>query len=94
MLAFARSIHHGLDQFRSRWHLLRRKYAFSRVHLPDTELDNIPSRVRLLVSKATAFQLNLAELTSSKNPADRQIINDVKLSTSDGMAATAEKVRA
>lgn len=62
--------------------------------LPDAELDNIPSRVRLLVSKATAFQLNLVELTSSKNPAERQIINDVKLSTDDGLPAAAEKVRA
>jgi Zn-dependent peptidase ImmA (M78 family) len=62
--------------------------------LPDTELENIPGRVRLLVSKAKALQLNLAELTSSKNPASRQIINDVKLSTDESIAAAAEKVRA
>ncbi|WP_316179507.1 MULTISPECIES: ImmA/IrrE family metallo-endopeptidase [unclassified Bradyrhizobium] len=61
--------------------------------LPDAELESIPSRVRLLVSKATAFQLNLAELTGSKNPAERQIIRDLRLSIKDNIATTAEKVR-
>ncbi|MEY9110953.1 Zn-dependent peptidase ImmA (M78 family) [Bradyrhizobium yuanmingense] len=62
--------------------------------LPDAELESIPSRVRLLVSKAKAFQLNLAELTDSKNPAKRQIIQDIKLSTNDDIVVAADKVRA
>ena len=62
--------------------------------LPDAELESIPNRVRLLVNKAKAFQLNLAELTSSKNPAKRQIINDIKLSTDEDIPVAAEKVRA
>ena len=46
----------------------------------------------VFVNKATAFQLNLAELTSSKNPAERQIIDDVKLST-DGAVSRPRRKR-
>jgi Zn-dependent peptidase ImmA (M78 family) len=62
--------------------------------LPDVEFDTIPSRVRLLVRKAKAFQLNLAELTGNKNPADRLIIKDLKLSAADNIPDAAEKIRA
>src|SRR5579871_4038916 len=54
--------------------------------LPDVEFDQIPSRVRLLVPKAKAFQLNLAELTAEKNPASRIIVKDLKLSTDEDIA--------
>jgi Zn-dependent peptidase ImmA (M78 family)/transcriptional regulator with XRE-family HTH domain len=62
--------------------------------LPDREFDNIPSRVHLLVRKAKAFQLNLAELTGAKNPADRLIVKDLKLSAGESIPDAAEKVRA
>ena len=62
--------------------------------LPDVEFDKIPSRVQLLVRKAKAFQLNLAELTAEKNPAERLIIKDLKLSADENIAAAAERVRA
>jgi Zn-dependent peptidase ImmA (M78 family) len=47
--------------------------------LPDAELDQIPSRIKLLLRKAKAFQINLSELTGGKNPAPRLITNDLKL---------------
>lgn len=61
--------------------------------LPDVEFEKIPSRMRLLVRKAKAFQLNLADLTAERNPADRHIIKDLKLSTSESVADAAERVR-
>jgi transcriptional regulator with XRE-family HTH domain len=46
--------------------------------LPDVEFEHIPSRIKLLVRKAKAFQLNLMELTGGKNPAPRVITNDLR----------------
>src|SRR3546814_4575749 len=41
--------------------------------LPEAELDRLPSRIRLLMRKAKVMQLNLAELTQGRNPAERLI---------------------
>ncbi|HEY3638780.1 MAG TPA: ImmA/IrrE family metallo-endopeptidase [Rhizomicrobium sp.] len=41
--------------------------------LPEQEFEQIPSRIRMLLRKAKAFQLNLAELTGGQNPALRLI---------------------
>jgi Zn-dependent peptidase ImmA (M78 family)/transcriptional regulator with XRE-family HTH domain len=41
--------------------------------LPEQEYDAIPKRIRMLLRKAKAFQLNLAELTGGRNPAPRLI---------------------
>jgi transcriptional regulator with XRE-family HTH domain len=62
--------------------------------LPETEFEHIPSRVRLLVRKAKAFQLNLAELTGERNPAPRQILKDLSLSTNEPIPEAAARVRA
>lgn len=46
--------------------------------LPEAELDRLPSRIRLLMRKAKAFQLNLAELTGGRNPSERLITRDLE----------------
>ena len=45
--------------------------------LPDAEFDQIPRQVSLLLRKAKALQLNLAELTQTRNPAARLITRDL-----------------
>jgi Zn-dependent peptidase ImmA (M78 family)/transcriptional regulator with XRE-family HTH domain len=61
--------------------------------LPETELELIPSRVRLLLRKAKAFQLNLMELSGGRNPAPRIITNDLKLDTKSDITKAANEVR-
>lgn len=61
--------------------------------LPDTEFEHIPSRVKLLLRKAKAFQLNLMELTGGKNPAPRIITNDLKFSNDENLVDAADKLR-
>lgn len=46
--------------------------------LPEAELDRLPSRIRLLMRKAKAMQLNLMELTEGRNPAERLITRDLQ----------------
>lgn len=38
--------------------------------LPKSEIDKLPSRVRILLRKAKSLQLNLSELTQGRNPED------------------------
>jgi Zn-dependent peptidase ImmA (M78 family) len=45
--------------------------------LPDVEFEHLPSRVRILLRKAKALQLNLAELTQGRNPAARLITREL-----------------
>ncbi len=45
--------------------------------LPDQQFSEIPRRVRFLLRKAKALQINLAELTGEKNPAPRLITHDL-----------------
>lgn len=47
--------------------------------LPDTELENIPPRIRHLVRQAKVFQLNMSELFADKNPAKKMITLDSNL---------------
>jgi len=62
--------------------------------LPDAELDELPRRVRMLLRKAKAFQLNLHELTYERNPADRLITRDLAFSSTVSIKEMAEAVRA
>lgn len=60
--------------------------------LPKSELDNLPSRMRFLLRKAKAMQLNLLELTDGKNPAEHLITKELIVapnSTVVDMAAAA-----
>lgn len=48
--------------------------------LPKSEIDKLPSRIRLLLRKAKSLQLNLSELTDGRNPAEKLITADLSLS--------------
>jgi Zn-dependent peptidase ImmA (M78 family) len=61
--------------------------------LPDTEFDTIPRRVMLLLRKAKAFQLNLAELFLGKNPAPHRITLDLKFTAQSSVEKLAAQVR-
>jgi Zn-dependent peptidase ImmA (M78 family) len=45
--------------------------------LPEAERALIPSRVKMLLRKAKALQINLSEVTDGRNPAPRLITNDL-----------------
>ena len=61
--------------------------------LPEAELERLPSRMRLLIRKAKALQLNLAEMTQSRNPAGRVITRDLQFRTNVNVGEMAESVR-
>ncbi len=61
--------------------------------LPEAELERLPSRMRLLMRKAKAMQMNLAELTQGRNPADRLITRDLQFATGVDIAKMAATVR-
>lgn len=61
--------------------------------LPETELDLLPSRVRMLMRKAKAMQINLAELTQGRNPAERLITRDLQFAPNVDIAEMAARVR-
>lgn len=62
--------------------------------LPDAEIDLLPSRIRMLLRKAKAMQLNLSELTQGNNPAERLITRDLNFAPNIDIAAMAAEVRA
>ncbi len=49
--------------------------------LPGEEIEQLPSRIRLLLRKGRAFQLNLAELTNERNPAENLITKELAFSS-------------
>ena len=57
------------------------------------QVDDIPPRIRLLLRKARTFQISLVELNDGRNPADRQIVHDLKITRNDDVAQIAETVR-
>lgn len=61
--------------------------------LPEAELERLPSRMRLLMRKAKAMQMNLEELTQGRNPADRLITRDLQFATGVDIAEMAATVR-
>ncbi|CAN5126528.1 XRE family transcriptional regulator [soil metagenome] len=62
--------------------------------LPETEFEQIPSRIRLLLRKAKAFQINLMELTGGNNTSKRVITRDIAFDTNTNLREMAEQVRA
>jgi len=62
--------------------------------LPETEFQRIPTRVRLLLRKAKAFQLNLMELTGGRNPSPRLITRDLALPRNGNLSQIVDAVRA
>ena len=61
--------------------------------LPATEFDRMPPRILYLLRKATAMQLNLYELNSGRNPADRLIIRDLDFPSSVSVNTMVRRVR-
>jgi len=61
--------------------------------LPDYEIEIMPSAMRMLVRKASVFQLNLYELYENVNPATKQIIQDLSFNPSVSAVEMAKIVR-
>jgi len=61
--------------------------------LPEPQLSEIPRRIRFLLRKAKALQLNLAELNQSGNPAQRLITRDLAFAPNIQTAVMARQVR-
>ena len=61
--------------------------------LADTDFEQIPSKVQLLLRRAKALQLNLIELTGEQNPARRLITRDITLSPDANLQEIAQTVR-
>ncbi|HEX8262861.1 MAG TPA: XRE family transcriptional regulator [Allosphingosinicella sp.] len=61
--------------------------------LPEAELDRLPSRIRLLMRKAKAMQLSLAELTQGRNPAERLITRDLQFGPNVNLVEMTKAVR-
>lgn len=61
--------------------------------LPEAEIGRLPSRIRLLMRKAKAMQLNLAELTQNRNPAERLITRDLTFPADVNIQAMTTAVR-
>jgi Zn-dependent peptidase ImmA (M78 family) len=61
--------------------------------LPEQEIKRIPSRVRYLIRQAKSMQLNLDELYDGINPAQKQIIHDVRFTPDIPTPVLVESVR-
>lgn len=61
--------------------------------LPEVEFEQLPSRVRLLLRKGKALQLNLMELTGGRNMAQRLISRDLTFNATMNLRAMAQQVR-
>jgi transcriptional regulator with XRE-family HTH domain len=61
--------------------------------LPQVEVDQLPSRIRMLLRKAKALQLNLHELTQGRNPSERLITRDLAFAPSVNVREMAATVR-
>ncbi len=61
--------------------------------IPDAEFTSLPGQIRLLLRKAKAMQLNLAELHSGVNPAEKLITRDFQVSSRIDVQRLASTVR-
>lgn len=61
--------------------------------LPDYEIEIMPSAMRILVRKASVFQLNLYELFENVNPATKRIVNDLSFDPNVSAVEMAKTVR-
>ena len=61
--------------------------------LGSEQLDEIPPRIRILLHKARAFQIGLAELNDGRNPARKIITRDLKMCLDDPLTLTARQIR-
>ncbi len=61
--------------------------------LPASEIQRLSPRLRLLLRRARAMQINLEELYAGENPAERQILRDVPFDLDTPVAELAAVVR-
>jgi Zn-dependent peptidase ImmA (M78 family)/transcriptional regulator with XRE-family HTH domain len=61
--------------------------------LSKKELESIPQKVRLLLGKAKALQLNLYELCDGRNPAEKLITKELRFDSDVQVTAMAQTVR-
>lgn len=61
--------------------------------LTQDDLDSIPPKVRLLLRKASAMQINLAELNEGRNPAGQLITKDFNFSVDQNIDTLAGQLR-
>ena len=61
--------------------------------LPDAAIDELPSKMRLALRKAKAFQLNVSELCGGVNPAERLITWDLTFTVGQSVEDMAQGVR-
>ncbi len=61
--------------------------------LPDYEIEIMPPAMRMLLRKASAFQLNLYELYENVNPATKPIVQDLSFATNVSAVDMATTVR-
>jgi Zn-dependent peptidase ImmA (M78 family) len=61
--------------------------------LPDYEIEIMPTAMRILVRKASVFQLNLYELFENVNPATKRIVNDLSFDPNVSAVEMAKTVR-
>jgi Zn-dependent peptidase ImmA (M78 family)/transcriptional regulator with XRE-family HTH domain len=61
--------------------------------LPEAQFAQIPRRIKFLLRKASALQINLAELCQGQNPADRLITRDLEFPVTVSPEAMAREVR-
>src|SRR5690606_23875472 len=61
--------------------------------LPEYEIELMPTRVRILLRKAKALQVNLQELYEGVNPAERQIVRDLNFDSYAPAEQIATQVR-
>ncbi len=61
--------------------------------LPEHEFEQLPPRIRLLLRKAKAFQLNLMEMTGERNPAPQLIVRDIVFDQNISITGATQRVR-
>ncbi len=61
--------------------------------LPNHTIENLPHQIRLLMRKAKAMQINLAELYENTNPAPRQILRDLSFAPNVSHVEMADSIR-
>ena len=61
--------------------------------LPDSEIQRLSPRLRLLLRRAQAMQINLRELYDGVNPAERQLVRDLPFSLDTPIQELARTVR-
>ena len=62
--------------------------------LPGTTLSSLPGKIKFLIRKAKAFQINLSELYGGRNPAERNITKSLRFDLGESPTRMAEQVRA